>query len=152
MQEPAGGATPLIYTVERSIDNLTWTVRGFVTKEVKQFTDGYPTLAVGITYYYRVRAMRKQDLPDAGAPGISGYSNTFSQNYKTPDFDFVASGSVSFGGAAFVVGIVNPSGIYTVVPGKTHDTLYERNGTTTATTLNVMIPEPFVTLGYFGND
>lgn len=43
----------------------------------------------------------------------------------------------------------DPSGIYVLVPGKTHDTLYERAaGTTTATSTDVAIPRPFGTIGY----
>lgn len=45
-----------------------------------------------------------------------------------------------------VVAIVNPSGIYTLIEGKRHDTLYER--LTGITSINVAIPRPYGTTGF----
>lgn len=47
--------------------------------------------------------------------------------------------------SSVMVMLANPSGIYTLVAGKTHDTLYERTG---VTHVDIAIPEPFGRSGY----
>jgi hypothetical protein len=58
-------------------------------------------------------------------------------------------GGIDFGGSASFIFSADPSGIYTLVPGKTHDTLYDRIGEE-VTSLDVKIPRPFVKTAYFG--
>lgn len=41
----------------------------------------------------------------------------------------------------------DPSGVYTLTPGKTHDTLYDHQGGTT----NVAIPNPFIETAFLGD-
>lgn len=57
-------------------------------------------------------------------------------------------GGIDLGGAATMVFIQNPSGIYTLVKNKRHDTLYERM--TGITSVDVKIPDPFVRTGFVG--
>ena len=148
-EEPAGGATPLIYEIQRSTDGSTWSRRGFVTNNTTQFTDGWVGLTADQAYHYRVRALRKLNLPDAGDAGISGFSNTFSLVYTTPDLIVSDTAEILVGDSAVVATIVNPSGIYTLVANKTNDTLYERTGVTTQV---VQIPDPFFVTGYLPDD
>jgi hypothetical protein len=56
--------------------------------------------------------------------------------------------------APTILALTNPSGIYTLVPGKTDDTLYDRvAGTTVAISVDVAIPDPFGITAYIpGND
>jgi len=65
-----------------------------------------------------------------------------------PKVILVGSGSIDFGGTADFVFIGDPSGIYTLVPNKTHDTLYERLGATTF--VDVKIPDPIFKTGPIG--
>lgn len=57
-------------------------------------------------------------------------------------------GGINFGGAVSddIIFSSNPSGIYTLVEGKTHDTLYER--LTGVTSVDVKIPDPFIKTGF----
>lgn len=55
--------------------------------------------------------------------------------------------TINVGGAATFVFIEDPSGIYTLIPGQLHDTLYDRTG---LTPLDVKIPNPFVETGFMG--
>ena len=55
--------------------------------------------------------------------------------------------TINVGGSAIMVFIENPSGIYTLINGQTHDTLYDRTG---LTSLDVKIPNPFVETGFMG--
>lgn len=96
-------------------------------------------------------------------------SATVSQIYNVPTFELVGgsggpksttpltgpeapdgiAAGIDLGGAAATVFILNPSGIYTIVPGLKHDVLYERM--TGITTQNVKIPEPFVQTAFIGD-
>jgi len=87
--------------------------------------------------------------------GISAPSNEYFFTYTytagpTPDIDITGSGGIAFGGTAAIVFIINPSGIYTLVKDKHHDTLYERAGS--ITTIDVTIPEPYGITGYIGDE
>lgn len=75
----------------------------------------------------------------SGNDGISGGSGSGS-----------GGGGIDLGGAATIVFSINPSGIYTITPGKLHDTLYERLGETT--TINVKIPDPFIKTAFLGDE
>lgn len=55
---------------------------------------------------------------------------------------------IFLGGSATLQFIGNPSGIYTLVPGKAYDTLYER--IPTVTSQDVKIPDPFIQTAYYG--
>lgn len=56
---------------------------------------------------------------------------------------------INLGGTPTLQFIGNPSGIYTLVPGKTNDTLYER--IPAATTQNVKIPDPLIKTAFLGD-
>jgi len=71
----------------------------------------------------------------------------------TVPFDFTMgqdgiTTGIFLGGASPLQFIGNPSGIYTIVPGKTHDTLYER--IPAVTSQNVKIPDPSIITAYVG--
>ena len=68
-------------------------------------------------------------------------------NATLPDIAIVGSGGIDFGGSAALVFIGDPSGIYTLIPGKTHDTLYER---TDVDSVDVKIPDPYVKTAFLG--
>lgn len=76
----------------------------------------------------------------------SGLSSPAEVTPVSPDqLIVIGSGGISFGGAATIISVVDPSGIYTLVVGKRHDTLYDRTG---ATSRDVMIPEPYAITGF----
>lgn len=58
----------------------------------------------------------------------------------------VFSGSVPLG--TLTVLLINASGIYTLIPGKTNDTLYDNDSA--PETMDVMIPSPFIKTGFIG--
>lgn len=55
---------------------------------------------------------------------------------------------IFLGGSATLQFIGNPSGIYTIVPGKLYDTLYER--IPAVTSQDVKIPDPYIITAYIG--
>lgn len=63
-------------------------------------------------------------------------------------FDAGVTGGISLGGTAALQIIADPSGIYTLVPGSTHDVLYER--LTGIASQNIKIPRPFAKTHFFG--
>lgn len=68
---------------------------------------------------------------------------------EIPDVDFplAGTGGIDLGGAAVIQFVTNPAGIYTLVPGKLHDTLYSG-----ATSVDVKIPDPTFKTAYLGSD
>lgn len=58
------------------------------------------------------------------------------------------SGGIDLGGSPTIQYIGDPSGIYTIVPGKTYDTLYER--IPSVTSQDVKIPDPYIVTAYVG--
>lgn len=70
------------------------------------------------------------DWPDVMIPSIAGSG----------------IGGIDFGGSSSIVMIADPSGIYTLQSGLTHDVLYERTGIDFQ---NVKIPDPFFKTGFF---
>lgn len=58
------------------------------------------------------------------------------------EFDFIITMGLEFAEdfSSIMLLLADPSGIYTLVPGKTHDTLYERTG---VNHVDMAIPEPF---------
>ena len=73
--------------------------------------------------------------PPPGGPGTPDDTGTDYEGY------------ISFGGTATIAFVVDPSGMYTIVTNKRHDTLYER---TDIDEQDVKIPNPFVITGYLG--
>lgn len=57
--------------------------------------------------------------------------------------------SFDVGGSAILQFIGSPSGIYTLIPGKTNDTLYDRTG---VQSIDVKIPNPHVVTGFITGD
>lgn len=94
-------------------------------------------------YTYTVR------FYDYGPNAISADSApvVVSFNSTLPDIAITGSGGIDFGGSASFVFIGDPSGIYTLVVNKTHDTLYER---TDVNSVNVKIPDPIAKLAFLG--
>lgn len=80
-------------------------------------------------------------------PSLSGPSNDEPVVYGggSPDINITGSGGIALGGTATFLFIGDPSGIYTLVEGKTHDTLYDRTG---EESVDVAIPNPFIETGY----
>lgn len=79
-----------------------------------------------------------------GAPNlISGPSASISVPIGAglPDISAVGGMDIALDFTSSVIFISDPSGIYTLVPDKTHDTLYNRVDTTS---VDVKIPDPFI--------
>lgn len=75
------------------------------------------------------------DIEVTGGGGGTGHS------------DSVIQDGIDIGGSAVLIFISEPSGIYTMVPGKTHDTLYNRG----SDPIDVKIPNPFVKIPFVGD-
>lgn len=95
------------------------------------------------TYIYSFAAYK---YPDSIGPFSAPFSVTFGGPAK---FEFIASGGMSFGGGAIFQFLVDPSGIYTLTIGKTHDTIYN-NTKVGNTTFDMKIPDPFVDTAFVG--
>lgn len=92
----------------------------------------------GLTYIYYINTA----LADAYIAGTTGVF--------TPQPFVAYTGEISITGSPTVQAITDASGIYTLVAGQYHDELYQRIGTTSSTTINVTIPDPFFKTGYIG--
>lgn len=116
---------------------------GTVPAGVNTFTD---TVFAQGDYTYEIKAYTYG--PGYVGNSLSGASNSVIVSFSgvLPDISITGSGGIDFGGSAELVFIQDPSGIYTLVPGKTHDTLYER--LPAITEIDVAIPRPFGKLGY----
>lgn len=88
-------------------------------------------------YSYTVMAYEYVDFTSSpeSDPVIVSFSGV------TPDISYVGTLLADFALASEFVFIGDPSGIYTIVPNKRHDTLYER---TDVDSIDVKIPDPFV--------
>ncbi len=130
-----------------------------------------PPEASGTTIQYFFEGLNYsfyQDLADLTfeIPGTLNQEITLISTLLEPwntgepvEYEFVPTSTILPPGDVFLVidvsltptvlALTNPSGIYTLVPGKLHDTLYERvAGTTVATTVEVAIPDPFAICAY----
>lgn len=91
------------------------------------------------TYTYCVRAYKYNP------PKVSACSNTvgptFGPGGDSPDINVTYDGALAFEWNSVMAFITDPSGIYTMVVGKTHDTLYNRG---IETSVDVKIPDPFI--------
>lgn len=87
-------------------------------------------------------------VPDILIPDPDEVPVPSSPPYPEGTLEGVGYGGFNLGGTSLedAVFIMNPSGIYTLVEGKLHDTLYERM--TGITTQDVKIPDPFVKTGF----
>lgn len=134
--------------------NISDTPASFVIKRNGVAIASVPSVGVGSysytdtvfapgTYTYSVAAYK---YPSSISPFSSSFDVTFG---GPPTFEFVASGGMSFGGGALFGFLVDPSGVYTLTPGKTHDTIYN-NTKAGNTTIDVKIPDPFVDTAFIG--
>lgn len=77
-------------------------------------------------------------------PRISACSNTVSPDFgggDSPDINITSDMELAFEWNSIMAFITDPSGIYAMIPGKTHDTLYNR---AVETSVDVKIPNPIV--------
>lgn len=74
--------------------------------------------------------------PDEISPPTAPFTVSFG---GSSTFEMTGSGGFDFGGSALFQFLVDPSGIYKLTSGKTHDTIYD-NSAGGNTTVNVKIP------------
>lgn len=67
----------------------------------------------------------------------------------SPDISVTSDMGLAFEWNSIMAFITDPSGIYGLIPNKTHDTLYNR---AVETSIDVKIPDPFVKLGFLPED
>lgn len=128
-----GGALPDITVIGGNIpwigygwywDGYTWTWED-ITAEVWTWTDWISWLDDG-------------EVSDGGVPAVAGVPSNGGSVFN----------GIFIGGFADIVFIGDPSGIYTLVANKTHDTLYER---TDVDFVDVKIPNPFFKTAFLGD-
>lgn len=98
-------------------------------------------ILAGGRYTYWIQAYRMSDtslspLSEAAVVTVAG---------PPPSIAITGSGGMLLGGTATVIFMGDPSGIYTVIEGKTHDTLYQR---TSVDHIDMPIPNPHGITGY----
>jgi hypothetical protein len=95
----------------------------------------YPYTVYGVVLYTYTQGAVPVPIPDVNfVGGDGGHASDGHGGY------IVGEGVLDLGGSADFFVIVDPSGIYSLVPGKKHDTLYERTG---IDHIEVPIPNPF---------
>jgi hypothetical protein len=107
-------------------------------------TDTYnleDVVLTGGVYTYWIQAYR---MSDTSVSPLSE-SITITIGGPSPSISIVGSGGMALGGTAIVIFMGDPSGIYTITEGKTHDTLYQR---TTVDHIDMPIPNPYGITGY----
>lgn len=96
------------------------------------------------SFTYTVKAYKY--TPNIISPASNSVVVAFSGS--SPDINFTGSLNIDISLAATLAFIGDASGIYTLVPGKTHDTLYER--LPAITEIDVAIPDPFFKTALLG--
>lgn len=117
-----GGASQQIATLRWVSGQIDYTYTDFV-------------FALG-TYAYTFQAYKALAVSSASSSASVSVSGTL------PDIDVTGSATLAISANATMLFISDPSGIYTLVRNKTHDTLYER--LSGVTTVETKIPDPFV--------
>jgi hypothetical protein len=118
--------------------------------------------STGKTHSYIVTAVNEDGPSDqlfiqgSGPPQITYIGllslaiETFSEfSFMTDIITIVGNITIDIAPLAEMVYLVDPSGVYTLVEGQTHDILYERGGV--ITTQELKIPDPFFITGYAGD-
>lgn len=100
--------------------------------------------AVG-SYTYTIQAYRYSPSNQI-SPASNSVVATFSSS-GLPDISVTGDINIDIDWSSSIVFIADPSGIYTLVPGKTDDTLYTH---TTPDTVDVKIPDPFIKTAFIG--
>jgi hypothetical protein len=99
------------------------------------------------------------DLEIIGEGGIeAGDGGDGFNEFSSSGTLFIHDGFSDYGGGLEVGGVegaeiilsVDPSGIYTLVPGKRYDTLYNRADPEDVDTIDVAIPRPFIRTAFIG--
>lgn len=144
-EEPTGFATEYQDGVDWFPDgNIPWE-EGTTHYEIPTYTFESPSS-------FPVRITPYKITPDSAdyAKGPPSATIPVEWTGDEPDIDFEGGqtgGFIDLGGTATVVLSADPSGIYTLVPGKTNDTLYDRDETPVVT-VDVKIPDPFIRTGF----
>lgn len=117
-----------------------------VTTYVDTVTPGIPYIYTFYFYYLNVSGISTPVVlppitPDGDPPVVPDVEiDTDSGAVDSP-----LSLTLAFEWVSVMAFITDPSGIYGLIPNKTHDTLYNR---AEETSVNVKIPDPFVKLGF----
>jgi len=159
-----GAAGPGLSTIIQVIDSLTApgafntieypisaieaasigaTIQYIVAFEQTADTDPFPMWDIATVELIIADGGTPADIEVIGSGGVE--VNSFAATF---DNMITGSGGVEVNGAAVLVLSVNASGIYTLIPNKTDDTLYQR--ASSEDTIDVKIPNPFVKTAYLG--
>ena len=157
---PVIGPLTNVQIVDPVTGEFSWTYPVGVTSVViklsrDNFDDVYDVVSSPTTNYIPTDMYGDVEVtitPVSEFPVCYGPESTLSLAITTPFVYTMGSSGITagifLGGSAPLQFIGNPSGIYTLVPGKAYDTLYER--IPTVTSQDVKIPDPFIKTAYFG--
>lgn len=156
----SGLAAPGSLTVTDPLTGaITWTIPGGATGtivKVVSLTETTEEYVVGPTNSYVPTLSGDLTITIyavSGTPVVCTSSGvSVSVSVTTPFIftmgeDGITTG-IFLGGTSTLQFIGNPSGIYTIVPGKLYDTLYER--IPAVTSQDVKIPDPYIITAYIG--
>lgn len=128
-----------IYRDNLPLASIPW-VNGITTYE---YTD--TVFAPGIYVYTAV--VYKYGSPNT----VSDFSPSISVTFGgVPSLELEMSGGFDLGGIFVFSFVTDPSGIYKLVIGLRHDTLYNREDPLDITTVDVAIPNPFIDTFFAG--
>lgn len=112
-------------------------------EENYDFTDFVDTEGI---YSYTI-VTYKYGSPNVMSPPSSPPVDVEFAGGVSPDISVVSDMALALDWNSIMAFITDPSGIYGLIPNKTHDTLYNRNAEETS--INVKIPDPFIRTAFF---
>jgi len=127
----------ILRTNPNGVQEFVGSVLNGAAPDSQTFIDSVPSSGI-YTYTIFAYSLDDEEVSDSVLDEVS-----------VADIIMVGSGGVDVGGSPSIIFIGEPSGIYTLVKDKTHDTLYERQAGTT-TFVNVKIPDPHIKTGFIG--
>jgi hypothetical protein len=129
------------HVIVQTDPNAVETIVGSVPEDITEFTVIIENPIEGV-YGWTVQTYTygPDEISDPSDPEV----------LEIPNFLITMAGGISFGGSATLIFLVDPSGIYGLIPDKTDDTLYNRIEDP-PTSIDVKIPNPFVKTAYFGD-
>jgi hypothetical protein len=128
--------------------DLSNTITGITAGAVDQITVGAALNSLGVTYSVFVIVGDENGWNNGNfvAPAVAAPDIWPPPPDPFSDLAILGSGGIVLNSGAPQLLVKDISGIYTIVPGKTDDTLYDRQ--TGITSLDVKIPDPSIKTGF----
>lgn len=115
---------------------------------VYEYTDTVPGDDYVYTFWYFTWPGDGISEPTILAPiTTNGDPESPPEEPEAADIEIISDMALALDWNSIMAFITDPSGIYGLIPNKTHDTLYNRNAEQTS--INMKIPDPFIRTAFF---